>query len=136
MIEVATGDYKIAHVPEIIKTSGIGSCIVIILYDPSAKFGALAHIMLPQKIESTLSLMLNELHTKSNLVAKIYGGANMFPDLWSGDNSIGSLNIKNAREILAKLELPIVQEDVGGEHGRSLEFDLENGNVEVLCQKY
>ncbi len=47
MIKVGMAEYKIAKVPEILTTLGLGSCIGICLYDKQAKIAGLAHIMLP-----------------------------------------------------------------------------------------
>ena len=46
-IEVHMGDIAIIDRPHNLITSGIGSCLVITLYDPKLQIGALAHTMLP-----------------------------------------------------------------------------------------
>ena len=42
---------------------------------------------------------------------------------------IGEKNIIVAREILKEYRIPIVAEDVGGQSGRKIQFDLERGKV-------
>ena len=46
-IEVKMGDLVVTKSPDNLMASGIGSCLVITLYDPKRKIGALAHSMLP-----------------------------------------------------------------------------------------
>jgi chemotaxis protein CheD len=46
-IEVHMGDVVVTEGPYNLITSGVGSCLVITLYDPKHQIGALAHTMLP-----------------------------------------------------------------------------------------
>jgi chemotaxis protein CheD len=71
---------------------------------------------------------------RENLIAKITGGANMFESTYQTlINSIGSRNARSARETLAKLGIPLISEEVGGNRGRTVEFDLASGNMMVYC---
>jgi len=45
--EVHMGDTAIIDGPHNLITSGVGSCLVVTLYDPKLQIGALAHTMLP-----------------------------------------------------------------------------------------
>lgn len=140
-IDVATSSFAIGQPPQILHTSGIGSCMVICLYDTISKTGALGHIMLPHQhendneplryLDSALPIILSKFVHKQNLVATLVGGANMFPDLWSGEKSVGNQNILTIKKILKELNIPIVKEDTGGNSGKSLEFELEHGIVNV-----
>lgn len=145
VIDVMTADLAIGKYPDVIKTTGIGSCVAICLYDATTKIGGLAHVMLPYHHEHdtnklryadfAIETMVAELKKKGvstvNLVAKIYGGANMFPSLWSGKDSVGTTNIEASRKILGLNKIRIIEEDVGGSSGRSLEFELEHGKVGI-----
>ena len=66
------------------------------------------------------------------LVAKIFGGADVL-DAHFGPateaRSIGSLNIKAAREALARDNVSVVVEKVGGVHGCKLFFYSHTGEV-------
>ena len=42
---------------------------------------------------------------------------------------IGQKNILVAKEILKEYKISIVAEDVGGQNGRKIQFDLERGKV-------
>ncbi len=46
-IEVHMGDIAVIEGPHSLITSGVGSCLVVTLYDPKLQIGALAHTMLP-----------------------------------------------------------------------------------------
>lgn len=145
---VGISEYKIASVPAELVTYGLGSCLGITLYDPEKNIGGLAHTLLPKPkagmdtsrmtkfVDSSIRLMAEELvangAAQERLEAKIFGGANMFEALqeWSGE-SIGQRNISCARETLNELNIPLTAEDVGGNFGRTLVFNLESGKVTV-----
>jgi chemotaxis protein CheD len=56
----------------------------------------------------------------------------MFQELMPPDRiHIGERNVAAARAALARDRIEIVAEDVGGENGRSLHFDLEDGRVRI-----
>ena len=44
---------------------------------------------------------------------------------------IGINNVKKVREILTKHGIKIIAEDIGGDHGRTVDFYLETGEVKV-----
>jgi chemotaxis protein CheD len=146
---VGMGEVMIADAPHVLKCIGIGSCVAVALYDRTAAMGGLAHIMLPQIVESSdkssparygdaaVAMMVNEMQERDvsvcNLKAKIFGGANMFSDIISPDSTmnIGQRNIFAVREELIKHDIEIIVEDVGGHIGRSVLFDMRDGSVVV-----
>jgi chemotaxis protein CheD len=68
--------------------------------------------------------------------AKIVGGASMFGNLIpAGGINIGERNIVAARGALSEAKIPIVAEDVGSDHGRSVFLHIDNGRVEVRSLK-
>lgn len=145
---VGISEYKLATGPATLVTYGLGSCLGITLYDPELKLGGLAHTLLPKPragmdmsrmskfVDASIRMMADELVKNGalfeRLEAKIFGGANMFEALqeWAGE-SIGQRNIGCARETLSELSIPVMAEDVGGNFGRTLVFDLESGKVAV-----
>ena len=145
---VGISEYKVAQAPAELVTYGLGSCLGITLYDPEESIGGLAHTLLPKPkagmdtsrmtkfVDSSIRLMVDELVAMGavleRLEAKIFGGANMFEALqeWSGE-SIGQRNITSARETLEGIGIPLKAEDLGGNFGRTLVFDLESGKVTV-----
>lgn len=52
IIKVGIADMNIVESPNLIRTSGLGSCVGIVLYDIRMEMAGLAHIMLP---DSTLA---------------------------------------------------------------------------------
>jgi len=155
---VYTGDIKSGTAPMEIETGGIGSCVVVCLYDKKRKNGGMAHIMLPTKPETeskekemlervdktshymkaryapdAIESLLKELEdlgsSKENLTAVLVGGSEMFPGIVAENNQIGRKNIESIKSILDELEISIIKEDVGGTSGRSLTFSLDTGIV-------
>lgn len=147
---VKIAELKVAREPAIISTHGLGSCLAIVLYDPQAKAGGLAHIMLPMpelskdqtqfaKFPRTaVPVMLEQMQAlgclRSRISAKIVGGANMFASLLRNNKqgtSIGARNVVETKAVLESLKIPIVKEDTGGDYGRSVELILSTGTVLV-----
>ena len=142
-MEVEVAHSEIAKNPDNLITRGVGSCVVVTLYDPKLKIGALSHAVLPQHentdeknphrfvdtaIENMLHMMIALGCTKKNIEAKIIGGANMFPSV---ESSIGKENVLSAKEKLKKEGIKIAGETTGGTVGRSIELSTENGLVTV-----
>ncbi|MFH1783339.1 MAG: chemotaxis protein CheD [bacterium] len=150
VIKVGMADIKVSVSPNVLTTLGLGSCLGIILYDPVKKVGAMAHTMLPDinmvKIQrnkakfsnSAITEMIQKMiklgaHSK-NLEAKIIGGAHMFTGakiINTTAFNVGERNILSAREALEQQKIKIVGEDVGGDYGRSVEFNLDTGKVKI-----
>jgi len=146
-IRVKVADYAVAS-DGVIATIGLGSCVAIVLYDPVAHVGGLAHILLPDvsmsrdrsnpaKFPSTiLPILIEEMGrlgaSRKRLRAKIVGGASMFGNLIpSGAMNIGERNVLAVREVLGSAKIPIVAADTGSDHGRSVFLSLDDGRVEV-----
>jgi len=129
-------------------TLGLGSCVAIMIHDPTRGLGGMAHILLPShslsrdqsnpaKFPGTaVPLLLQRLTTLGSdsrrVVAKLAGGASMFSQLMTpGSIQMGERNIAACRSALRKAGIPIVAEAVGGEKGRSVRFHVRDGRVEV-----
>lgn len=148
LIRVGMADYKICRPPQYLSTLGLGSCIGVVLYDKKTKWCGMAHVMLPDSskinhntnrlkfVDTCLSDMLSELIAKgadkTNMVAKIAGGARMFAYTSFNEHlNIGENNIEAARLFLSQHHIPIVAEDVGEFHGRTIEFYPEDGKLHI-----
>ncbi|MGK2907170.1 MAG: chemotaxis protein CheD [Desulfuromonadales bacterium] len=146
---ISIAQTRIGRAPAILKACGLGSCLAVSLYDPEARIGALGHMLLPclpkqnqlstksKYVDAGITQMVDELvragAIRERLVAKITGGANMFETTYQTlINSVGARNAKSARETLAELGIPLLAEEVGGNRGRSVEFDLSTGTM-VVC---
>ena len=146
-IKVGMGEGAVTSTPRIISSTGIGSCVVVTLYDSSKQVGGLAHIMLPDSdgingrrppfhcADTAINTLLNRLQIKGvvreNLVAKMIGGARMFADNNSSSQGIGQQNTTSIRQILGRERVQLVREDTGGGYGRSVEFHLNSGKVTI-----
>jgi chemotaxis protein CheD len=69
------------------------------------------------------------------LVAKLMGGAAMFKTD-TGLASVGERNLQEVRKQLALLRIPVLAEDTGGGHARTVELHLDSGIVVVRSYMY
>ena len=76
-------------------------------------------------IESLLKKIESLGSKRENLVAKVFGGANQLDHKLS----VGDRNIKVAEEMLLDLKIKIVAKSVGGEKGRTINFNTSTGEV-------
>lgn len=145
-VRVDMADMKADKQPVELVTS-VGSCIAICLYDSKHKCGGLAHIMLPNsaiaphellpsKYADTAVPALVKLIQKTSgrttpLCAKIAGGANMFPNLKNNTLNIGAKNIDAVKNALNQHKISLLGEDVGGNGGRRITFNLGTGIATV-----
>ena len=150
-IRVKVADYAVAQGDVVLSSVGLGSCIAIALYDARSGVGGLAHILVPSpslardtsnpaKFPSTaVPLLVEEMRRRGasqEITAKIAGGASMFASLVpSGGINMGERNAVATRQALVDAGLPLVAEDCGGEHGRSVYFHLRDGRLEVRSLK-
>ena len=116
-IFVGISAIEVAKAPATLTALALGSCVAVILHDPLAKVGGLAHVLLPStnvgrpRIDSpgrfapTAVALLNE-----RVIA------------------MGAVS----RRLTARL----VGEAVGGDFGRSVDFDVETGKVIVSSYEH
>ena len=144
IIKVGMADLNITMAPGILTTLGLGSCVGIALYDKQNKIAGLAHIMLPSSkeiknnenkakfadtgIDLLIEMMIKKGAKKENLTAKVTGGSQMFS--FNNNSSvlkIGERNVIATKEKLNDLNIRIISEDTGGNYGRTIELDAEDG---------
>lgn len=147
---VSIAEFRIETAPAVLKAYGLGSCLAISLYDPETRVGGLAHTLLPQArhsdpeagrakyVDTAIRAMVDELVERgaeaARLVAKLAGGANMFEsDYLTLMSSIGVRNARVARATLAELGIELAAEEVGGNRGRTVQFDLATGQMIIYC---
>jgi len=141
IVKVGIADMNIAKAPDKIRTSGLGSCVGIVLYDERSTTVGMVHVMLPDSTlgrtdkinlakfaDTGITAMVEQLKIEGiqpyKLRAKIAGGAQMFQFTSSRDTMrIGPRNVEAVKEYLKKFSIPIVAEDTGGNSGRTIEFD-------------
>lgn len=151
-VKVKMADLQVARRPDIIYTSGLGSCVGIALYDPMTGCGGMAHIMLPSYREgkgknrekyadTALEILLDKMARngvrRASLVAKIAGGAQMFsfPGGGSSHLKIGARNTQRVKELLKQEKIPLRGEDTGKNYGRTMELHTLNGIVLIKTVK-
>jgi chemotaxis protein CheD len=146
-VRVGIADYRLAEEPEALVAYGLGSCLAVAIYDPRSRRGGLAHALLPEPLPmvgaaqsaSYVDTAINEMVTeiekrgsnRADLIAKLVGASQMFETIGSTIEAIGVRNLRKAGEVLDQLGIPVAAEETGGNQGRSLEFNLTNGEVQV-----
>jgi chemotaxis protein CheD len=144
-VRVGVAELAVASGDTLLTTSGLGSCVGIALADPLAGIAGLAHVMLPeptsreeakpaksmaQGVEKLVVALEDAGGNLDDFEAKIAGGSRMF-DFSGVSEGVGQRNVERARETLADRDVPVIAEDVGGSHGRSLELVPETWTLTV-----
>ncbi|MEK4494169.1 chemotaxis protein CheD [Ureibacillus sp. FSL W8-0352] len=149
VVKVGIAQMDVVKSPDTIRTSGLGSCVGVVLYDETKKVAGLVHIMLPDSslsrsetincakfadtgIQGLLEMLLVEGARKYRLKAKIAGGAQMFQ--FASDKNmmrIGPRNVEAVKKVLKELGIPLIAEDTGGNSGRTIEFDPDTSKLMI-----
>ncbi len=152
IIKVGMADLKTCVSPNGVTTLGLGSCVGIAIRDPQTKIGGLAHIMLPDSkamrngqlnvakfadtgIEELVRQMERLGAMRRRMVAKIAGGATMFPFQGQGSSmnvgQVGDRNVEATKAKLKELKIPIIAQDTGKNYGRTVIFYPETGDYVI-----
>jgi len=149
-INVGMGELHVSKSPDVVLIApGLGSCIGLIMYDPIAKIGGMAHVVLPDSAnaksnnvllgkyaDTAIPGLLNSLlkigAKKSNIMVIMAGGAQMF-NLDKGSNilNIGMRNVIAVKAALSKEKLNVKSSDTGGNTGRTLRIEISTGKAYV-----
>jgi chemotaxis protein CheD len=152
-VEVRMGCLSVSNEQNAVLTTFVGSCVAVSIYEPMAKIGGLAHVMLPDSggknlatvgaeakyadhaIEILWEKMIKLGAKKEHLSAKLVGGARTFSDENGAANNslfnIGDRNCTRIRSLLSSYKIPIVAEDVGSTQGRWVKLYINNGSLTV-----
>jgi len=160
---VNTGEVRVGSAGVVFDARGVGSCVVVCLYDKKKRQGGMAHVMLPDSsydtqergresvdssglriirdASSAISFLVEELGRLGSpvrrLEAQIAGGAEMFR-VWRArapEERMGVRNTAAVRNALTSYNIPILSEEVGGRVGRSVRFSLDDGIIQVSSRK-
>lgn len=139
VVRVGIADMNIVKEPDTIRTSGLGSCVGVVLYDERKRTAGMVHVMLPDSslgkgtvnaakfadtgIYALLELLKSEGVRPLSLKAKIAGGSQMFQFGSQDTVRIGPRNVEAVKKELERLSIPLISEDTGGSSGRTIEFD-------------
>jgi chemotaxis protein CheD len=145
---VGLGEVRVTDDPEgVLVCLGLGSCVGVCAYDPVAKIGGMAHIMLPSStrhvgfgsnkhadlgVPALVGEMTELGASASRLIVKIAGGAQM--SLAPGVGNIfkvGENNIEAVKEVLSGMGIRLKDSDTGGNHGRTMRMHLDSGAAVV-----
>ncbi len=122
-------------------TTILGSCVAVSLWDPERRVGGLNHYLLPNWVGNGLSSprfgsvaiarLIDDVialgGSLRRLQAKIFGGACIIAAFDGPRPHLGENNVEIAREILNRLEIPIIAQAVGGQRGRKVIFHTDEG---------
>ena len=144
--KVGLSDAAVATDGAVLVTSGLGSCLGVAFYDPTAGVGGLLHAMLPESgdrpgadekfvvdgIDALIGALAAAGADPDGLQAKVAGAAEMI-EFGVGDDtaSVGERNVAAAEAALAGRGIPLVAADTGGGRGRSLRFETDSGSLHV-----
>lgn len=154
LIKVGMADLNIASNGEFLKTTGLGSCVGITLYDPKKQLAGMAHVMLPSSsiaretpfnlakyADTAIPQLIKRLIEKGAdiraLEAKMAGGAQMFTLPGQTDSlRIGPRNVESCLMLLEEYNIPLLAQDTGGNFGRTIEFNCMNGILSVKSVQF
>jgi chemotaxis protein CheD len=145
---VRVADLRSGRADDTLVTVGLGSCVAIMLHDPEAKVGGMAHVLLPTPalsrkdsnpakfpqtaIPRLIELMVADGAKPDRITARLAGGASMFAALVPpGTIQMGERNLVAARQVLNTHGVPLIAEAVGGDFGRTVRLRVSDGRVEV-----
>ena len=134
---------------DVLDAYGVGSCVVVCMYDPIALMGGMLHALLPAAVNGSkgtgslakfvdqgIPLLINALVQRgaapSRLIAYLCGGARMFADPGlDGLASVGERNVHAAEDALQRAGIEIVAQAAGGRIGRTVKLHVATGLVSV-----
>ncbi len=144
IVDVNTGEVKVATEGAILGSVAIGSCVAVAAINFKRKIGAMAHIMLPGKapqpsLEKTkyafdgIEQLLNQIFeagaNADETEVCLVGGGNV---LKKEDDTICEANIESVTQILEGKNIPVIASVLGGTKRKSVFMDVENGYISYI----
>lgn len=146
-LSVGLGEIKVANEPnQVLVSYGLGSCVAVTIYDPVARVGGMAHVVLPDSslnrtegspgkfadtaVPALVKAVLERGAARHRLKTWLVGGARMLQALSPGLD-VGQRNSTALRVNLEKSGLPLKGEDIGGTRGRTVRLQIGSGRVLV-----
>ena len=142
IVNVSTGEVKVGRKGEILKSTAIGSCVVIAAFDSEKNLGVMAHVMLPGRapkstygestryaadaIEQMISKITVEGANLCDLGVCLVGAGNV---LKKQDDTICKNNIESITQLLKEKNIPVKASVLGGTERKSISMDIESGSV-------
>ena len=124
-------------------TTILGSCVAVCLFDATRLVGGMNHFLLPispgpeadslRFADHATVALLEKLMAMGcrldNITAKIFGGSALFQSKGQYRESLGAKNVAAAIQLLRNADIPIIARETGGDHGRKVIFDTEEGTA-------
>ena len=147
-IMVGLGEVRGSRDPDtVLACLGLGSCVAVAVFDPVAKVGAMAHVVLPKSngksgersgryadvaVPLLLKIVRDQGAEDSRLEIFLAGGAQMSlaPGLGSAFK-IGEDNVAAVLAVLAQEWLEPKATDTGGNKGRTMRLFIDSGKATV-----
>ncbi len=141
IIDVNTGELKLAKCQGMLRSVAIGSCIVVACYDPIKKIGVMAHIMLPGKaaanfemktkyaqdaIDGVVNLLMANGSDIESVKVCLVGAGNV---LYKDNDTICNANIESVTSILKERGFKVSGSILGGFERKSIRMYLDSGAV-------
>lgn len=154
LIKVGMADLNIARNGELLKTTGLGSCVGLTLFDAKKQLAGMAHIMLPSSsiaretpvnlakyadtaLPTLIERMLANGASIESLQAKMAGGAQMFMLPGQSDSlRIGPRNVEACLTLLDNYKIPLLAQDTGGNFGRTIEISSLSGVLSIRSVQF
>lgn len=150
--QLNTGEIDVGRHTDVLLTGGVGSCVVLCLWDTRAKVGGMAHVPMPSSdaslgsplqfnaigkapdtaIPHLLRLMETLGARREDIIVKMIGGGNMFPlFVVNSADDIGMKNVQGAYKAVEEAGLRVQSQSIGGHFGRSVRFEIGTGKIQV-----
>ncbi|AYC32587.1 chemoreceptor glutamine deamidase CheD [Pseudomonas cavernae] len=144
-VKILPGEYYATGDDQLIVTV-LGSCVSVCLRDRCSGIGGMNHFMLPGQVDGYLqaadsarygvfamelliNLVLRLGAQREQFEAKVFGGGCVLPDMT--ENDVGQHNVAFVHDYLHAQGIPVLAEDVLGNHPRKVYYFPANGRVLV-----
>jgi chemotaxis protein CheD len=139
---VVQGTFYVSRHPDAMLSTVLGSCVSVCLFDLGSQIGGMNHFLLPSgrgsdsghirfgvnAMERLIKELLQGGAVRSNLQAKLFGGARMSANLMD----IGKANADFAHDFLNSEAIPIASQSTGGTSARRVVFRPATGQAKML----
>lgn len=145
---VGISDMKVSNnLEEILITYSLGSCLGVIIYDPTVRVAGMLHSMLPLSkidphkakaspymfVDTGIPMLFKEAYRlgaeKKNIIVRAVGCSSLLDE--KGFFKIGERNFTVLRKLLWKNNILIEKQDIGGTQSRTASIAVENGAVKI-----
>jgi chemotaxis protein CheD len=137
VLHVVPGQIAVSADPDVTFTTILGASVAVCLYDPVAKLGGMAHFLFPDGeaysphekrfCNQAISSLIEQIKARAGNIqyveASLFGGAKSH----GGQRDIGRRNAGSAVGFLARHDLSVVKQGLGGDQVRRIRFSPSTG---------